>query len=44
MPDREKREEEGNTKMCISRQQKELFKWDKKYFSYEGNHLVKKWK
>ena len=43
MADREKKREEGNTKIWISRDQKELFWWNTKPFSYlfKGYHLVK---
>ena len=33
MVDREKREEDENTKNLISRERKELFRWNKKRFS-----------
>ena len=33
MANREKIEEKENTKIWISREKKELFKWNKKYFS-----------
>ena len=33
MADREKRGEDGNTKILISRKWKELFRWNKKHFS-----------
>ena len=33
MADRGKRGEDGNTKIWISRKQKELFQWNKKHFS-----------
>ena len=32
MADREKRGEDGNTKIWVSRDRKELFRWNKKYF------------
>ena len=42
-----KRGEDGNTKIWLSRVRKELFRWNKKHFSYflKGYHLVKnkKW-
>ena len=39
---RGKREEEGNTKIWISRERKELFRWNKKHLSnfLKGYHLV----
>ena len=33
MADREKREEDKNTKIWISLEQKELFRWNKNHFS-----------
>ena len=33
MTDREKREEDGNTKVWITRERTELFRWNKKPFS-----------
>ena len=33
MADRGEREEDGNTKLWMSREQKELFRWNKKHFS-----------
>ena len=38
------RGEEGNTKIWISREQKELCRWNKKHFSWnlKGYHLVRK--
>ena len=33
MAERGKRREDGNTKIWISREPKELFQWSKKYFS-----------
>ena len=33
MADREKRGEDENTKIWISREQKEFFRWNKKHFS-----------
>ena len=33
MADREKRGEDRNTKIWISPEQKELFRWNKKHFS-----------
>ena len=42
MADREKRGENRNTKVWISREWKELFTWNKKHFSLflKGYHLV----
>ena len=39
----EKRREDENTKIWISRERKELFRWNKKHFSqfFKGYHLVK---
>ena len=44
MADREKKRENGNTKMWISRERKELFRWNKKHFSkfLKDYHLMKK--
>ena len=39
-----KRGEDGNTKIWISREGKELFRLNKKHSSLKGYHLVKKWK
>ena len=37
MADREKKGEDENTKIWISRERKELFRWNKKHFSvFEG--------
>ena len=38
-----KRGEDGNTKICISQEQKKLFRWNKKQLSYflEGYALMK---
>ena len=33
MADKEKRGEDENTKIWISREQKEFFRWNKKHFS-----------
>ena len=33
MADRDKKREDGNTKIWISRERKELFRWNKKHFS-----------
>ena len=33
MADKEKREEDENTKIWISRERKELFRWIKKHFT-----------
>ena len=43
MADREKKKEDGNTKTWISQKWKEIFRWNKKHFSYflRGYHLVK---
>ena len=43
---RRKRGEDGNTKNWISREGKELFRWNKKHFSwlFRDYHLAKKWK
>ena len=42
MADREKKVEDGNTKIWISREQKKLFRWNKKHLSQflKGYHLV----
>ena len=42
MADTEKRGEDENTKTWISREQTELFRWNKKHFSYflKGYHLM----
>ena len=32
MEDRDKKREDGNTKVWISRERKELFRWNKKHF------------
>ena len=44
MLDRGKREEEGNVKVWLSKERKELFRWNKKHFSslFKGYHLLKK--
>ena len=41
-----KRRKDRNTKVWISAEWKELFRWNKKHFSesFEAYHLVKKWK
>ena len=46
MADREKGKEYRNTNIWISRERKELFRWNKKHFSklFKDYHLVKKWK
>ena len=38
-----KREEDGNTKIWISRERKELFRWNKKHFLWflKGYHLMR---
>ena len=43
MADREKRGEDENTKIWISQERKELFRWNKKHFSWvlKGYNLVK---
>ena len=43
MADRGKREEDGSTKIRVSRERKELFRWNKKHFSWflKGYHLVR---
>ena len=43
MADREKRGEDENTENWISRERKELFRWNKKYLSkfLMGYHFVK---
>ena len=42
----EKRGEDGKTKILTFKEQKNLFRWNKKHFSklFKGYHLVKKWK
>ena len=42
MTDKEKKGEDENTKTWISRERKELFRWNKKYVSQflKGYHLV----
>ena len=44
MADREKREEDKNTKLWVSRERKKLITWNKKHISkfLKGYHLVKK--
>ena len=44
MADKEKKGEDGNTNIWICRERKELFRWNKKQFSwlFKGYHLVKK--
>ena len=44
MVDREKRGEDGNAKIWISREQKELFRWNKKtsFLVFEGLSLGEK--
>ena len=46
MADREKRGEDGNTKIWISWERKKLFKWTKKHLSWflKGYHLGEKQK
>ena len=46
MADREKKREEGNTKIRISRERKELFRWNKKtpFIVFEGLSFSQKWK
>ena len=46
MAEREKWEEDGNTKMWMSKERKELSRWNKKHFSelFNGYNLVKEWK
>ena len=40
-----KREEDENTKFWISQEQKELFRWNKKFFIvFEGLSFGEKWK
>ena len=45
MANKEKGREDGNTKIWISRERKELFRWNKNHFSwiFEGYHLVRTW-
>ena len=45
MANKEKGSEDGNTKIWISRERKELFSWNKNTFSwiFEGYHLVRTW-
>ena len=44
MTDKEKKGEDENTKTWISRERKELFRWNKKHFPWflKGYHFVKK--
>ena len=44
MADREKGKEDRNTNIWISRERKELSRWNKHSKLFKGYHLVKKWK
>ena len=43
MTDKGKREEDGNTKIWISQERKELFRWNKEHFSkfLKGYHVMR---